>query len=943
MAADAHAAVLAEKRLARVCGIASMPERNGTLVKVGKRLHAETEQERWETWDDFTWVEAAYKRANLQVLPPLSTLAQALYRLLTTSFLTSRVSSNDLLYHLIAHENQISLLHLVAADKTLTRQLPAQIEPRLESMRSAARELMQAHCGFRLVRGETCIERPALPDRAMTQLHIMQVQAVGEMPALRINAAAKELPAMVALPPRADYLNAFAEALSAPAVAPYPVSKKAGGAQRMAQPVLYVPVGDESGPAEGAPARPLNALASALAGVAVRGDALLSSLEFRDSEGVEGRLEAREPCSLPTVVSLLHKRSADVVTFVAAKLGRPMLGARRIPRVEAWATGTSVAGAPHPSPKSLLLEYAQARPERVEASEARALSAWAVSADGISPPDVQGGEQPRGFRAGFSLAWPAGAPLPVGAQLSEDGSQLSMQTGIYSRKAASKAADKVQSAEPHAAVMLLDALHRRNLHNDAHRAAEACADEVTLPDAPVFSLISLEAERAGATAADEGPEEAHPAGSMLHMSYWLELLPPGTEALPPNAPASEGKDGAVVAEGAGGAEAAGGKGGVGGEGGEGGKGGEGGEGGVGGAGGGEGRSDAAGGGGLAVLEERVHDQVLLGGGVLVAEVEDLAAEMAEGETRRALVRATLLRQPVTCCLTLRLHKVDLPAEEAPHQLYFNKAFQPRAVSHGKERRDFVAGLIADWAPASLGDVGCGEGKLLEHLVSTGAQVPRLVGVDTVECALRRAGRKMEKALAAAATTATDGGSPSPQVELLNCDLASLRLHCEVLTLIEVVEHLESHVLEAVGGALLGGCAPRRLVVSTPNKEYNLNFVERPADWEDGMERVPDVKGYELRNPDHRFEWTRSEFKAWAEGLAHQYGYEVTFRGVGGGPFDEKVAYGIWQGPGPQTQVAVFEKQGPYGPTGGSAATPAPLHQRADAVVWPAVKAAVAGS
>ena len=147
----------------------------------------------------------------------------------------------------------------------------------------------------------------------------------------------------------------------------------------------------------------------------------------------------------------------------------------------------------------------------------------------------------------------------------------------------------------------------------------------------------------------------------------------------------------------------------------------------------------------------------------------------------------------------------------------------------------------------------------------------------------------------------------------------------------------------MGGVLLGGCAPRRLVVSTPNKEYNLNFSERPADWIDGEMRVPDVKGYELRDPDHKFEWTRSEFKAWAEGLARQYGYTVTFHGVGGGPFDEKVAYGIWQGPGPQTQVAVFEKEGPHRPADGSAATPAPLHQHADAVVWPAASAVVAAS
>ena len=43
---------------------------------------------------------------------------------------------------------------------------------------------------------------------------------------------------------------------------------------------------------------------------------------------------------------------------------------------------------------------------------------------------------------------------------------------------------------------------------------------------------------------------------------------------------------------------------------------------------------------------------------------------------------------------------------------------------------------------------------------------------------------------------------------------------------QVVEHLDQPELAALGPALLGRCAPRALVVTTPNIEYNLNMMVR---------------------------------------------------------------------------------------------------------------------
>jgi hypothetical protein len=74
-----------------------------------------------------------------------------------------------------------------------------------------------------------------------------------------------------------------------------------------------------------------------------------------------------------------------------------------------------------------------------------------------------------------------------------------------------------------------------------------------------------------------------------------------------------------------------------------------------------------------------------------------------------------------------------------------------------------------------------------------------------------------------------------------------------------------------------------VVVTTPNREYNVRWETLPAG--------------KFRHPDHRFEWTRAEFRGWAEGVASRHGYRVRFLGIG--PDDAEV--------GPPTQMGVFER------------------------------------
>ena len=63
----------------------------------------------------------------------------------------------------------------------------------------------------------------------------------------------------------------------------------------------------------------------------------------------------------------------------------------------------------------------------------------------------------------------------------------------------------------------------------------------------------------------------------------------------------------------------------------------------------------------------------------------------------------------------------------------------------------------------------------------------------------------------------------------------------------------------------------------------------------------------LRHQDHRFEWTRAQFRAWAEGVAARHGYAVTLQGIG--PADPEL--------GAPTQMAVFGRAPAVAPAEGA--------------------------
>jgi 3' terminal RNA ribose 2'-O-methyltransferase Hen1 len=106
---------------------------------------------------------------------------------------------------------------------------------------------------------------------------------------------------------------------------------------------------------------------------------------------------------------------------------------------------------------------------------------------------------------------------------------------------------------------------------------------------------------------------------------------------------------------------------------------------------------------------------------------------------------------------------------------------------------------------------------------------------------------------------------------------------DAAAVVEVIEHLDAARLAAFERVLFECAKPKHIVITTPNREYNVKWETLPAG--------------KFRHRDHRFEWTRAEFQEWANRVAARFGYSVRFLSVG--PEDSAV--------GSPTQMGVFKE------------------------------------
>ncbi|QDU23517.1 3' terminal RNA ribose 2'-O-methyltransferase Hen1 [Urbifossiella limnaea] len=234
-------------------------------------------------------------------------------------------------------------------------------------------------------------------------------------------------------------------------------------------------------------------------------------------------------------------------------------------------------------------------------------------------------------------------------------------------------------------------------------------------------------------------------------------------------------------------------------------------------------------------------------------------------------RPSLVRQ----ALGRLVDEEEAGEDESPEKQQAEERLEKPTRLNDQRLGAVVAALRGSGARRVL-DLGCGEGKLLRELLKD-RQFEEILGLDVSVRSLEIASRrlKMERL-------------PDAQAKRLKLLHGSLTYRDKRLegfdaaAVVEVIEHLDPPRLRAFERVLFECARPGTVVLTTPNREFNVTWEALPAG--------------QFRHADHRFEWTRREFQDWAAGVAARHGYAVRFLPVG----PEHPEHG------PPTQMGVFD-------------------------------------
>ncbi|MCE9547047.1 MAG: 3' terminal RNA ribose 2'-O-methyltransferase Hen1 [Planctomycetia bacterium] len=204
---------------------------------------------------------------------------------------------------------------------------------------------------------------------------------------------------------------------------------------------------------------------------------------------------------------------------------------------------------------------------------------------------------------------------------------------------------------------------------------------------------------------------------------------------------------------------------------------------------------------------------------------------------------------------------------------------PQQLTLHQQRLGAVLSVLRASGARKVLDLGCGEGKLLRELLAD-RQFEEIAGLDVSVRSLEIAHRRLR----------LDNLSPAvrDKIKLIHGSLTYRDRRLEgfdAAAIVEVIEHLDPPRLTAFQRVVFECAKPKIVIVTTPNREYNVLWESLPAG--------------SVRHADHRFEWTRAEFQDWACAVAERHGYTVKFLPIG--PEDPTL--------GPPTQLGLFEKAG----------------------------------
>ena len=253
--------------------------------------------------------------------------------------------------------------------------------------------------------------------------------------------------------------------------------------------------------------------------------------------------------------------------------------------------------------------------------------------------------------------------------------------------------------------------------------------------------------------------------------------------------------------------------------------------------------------------------------------------LADHPMRDQITRSYLVRQRGLTRVALSRLDDDAAAEqeEVDAAQDAEEARIERPISLHQQRLDAVLQTLKESGVSRVLDLGCGEGRLLRQLMKE-RQFSEIVGMDVSSVALAKAERRLRL-----------DRLPEQQRGRIKLIQGSLlyRDHrlagYDAAVAVEVIEHMEPDRLAAFERSIFEYAQPKLVIVTTPNREYNGQWESLPAG--------------KLRHRDHRFEWTRAEFEAWAKRVAGDAGYAVELHPLG--PEVENV--------GAPSQMGVFRR------------------------------------
>lgn len=193
-----------------------------------------------------------------------------------------------------------------------------------------------------------------------------------------------------------------------------------------------------------------------------------------------------------------------------------------------------------------------------------------------------------------------------------------------------------------------------------------------------------------------------------------------------------------------------------------------------------------------------------------------------------------------------------------------------------QRRKAIIRTLREHNVKTVLDLGCSTGKLSFELIDTPGIV-KVTGADISARAIEKAvlEKRIHKKM-------TEDQKSRLDFVIASAIYRDLRFSAfDAIVLQEVIEHFDSWKLRVAEDVVFKYSGPRVVVVTTPNIEYNVLFEN--------------LENGKLRHRDHKFEFTRGQFKEWANRICKQFGYTVSFEDIG--EFVENI--------GTQTQMAVF--------------------------------------